>query len=68
MIDEKVISDLKDSSNAVLKVKDLLNTLYYDKEFSTVFNRPVLSMLMIACDYLSNNLNELSTKYVISKG
>jgi len=68
MIDEKVVSDLKDSSDSILQVKTLLNQLYYNNEFSTVFNRPVLSMLMIACDYLSSNLNELSTKYVIGKG
>lgn len=63
-MDQKIIDDLDANVSKVNDVKAFLDRLYYDQEFSTVFNRPVLSMLISACDYLSSNIALLKTKYL----
>lgn len=61
-MDEKIITDLGDAMSKIEEVKVLINRLYYDPEFSSVFNRPVLSLLSAACDYLAQNLTILRNK------
>ena len=62
-MDQKIIDDLQDGQSKVDAVKSLLNKLYYDQEFSTLFTRPVLSMMIAGCDYLITNLGLLAEKY-----
>jgi len=62
-MDQKVIDDLREAKSSVERVGVLLNDLYYHSDFSTVFNRPVLSMLIDAARYLSSNLGLLGEKY-----
>jgi hypothetical protein len=52
----------------VAAVKDHLTRLYYNDQFSSLFNRPVLSMLFNGCDYLSENIKALREKYIAARG
>jgi len=63
MVDEKVLADLDQAKNKIGDVKELLNRLYYHPEFGKVFDRPVISILLSACDYLVVNLDHLKTRY-----
>jgi hypothetical protein len=62
-MDEKVLIDLQDAADGAKAIGDLLNRLYYHSDFSTVFNRPVLSMMIAGAKYLSSNLLILKDKY-----
>jgi hypothetical protein len=66
-IDEKIVKDFDTHTSDVDRLHNWLNQLYYDPEFSTLFNRPILSMLMTGCDYLSENLKLLRNKYITLK-
>ena len=66
MPDEKILTDFDENIDRVTKVKEFLDRIYYADSFSTLFNRPVLSLLITATRYLIDNLNELKTKYSIS--
>jgi len=61
-MDDKIILDLEHAMSKIAEVRVLLNQLYYDPEFANVFNRPVLSLLSAACDYLDQNLTILRNK------
>ena len=62
-MDQKVIDDLKLSQANIESLKSLLDRLYYHSEFGTVRTRPVISMLITACDYLTSNLGILAEQY-----
>lgn len=62
-MDEKVLTDLQDAADGAKAIGDLLDRLYYHSDFSTVFNRPVLSMLIAGAKYLHDNLIILKDKY-----
>ena len=62
-MDQKVIDDVSEAADSVEKVKTLLNALYYNVDFGTFSTRPVISMLITACDYLASNLKILAEKY-----
>jgi len=64
MVDEKIVEDLAAQIKAIQGTKTFIDKLYYDPAFSSFFNRPVLSMLMAGCDYLSSNLDILRSKYI----
>ena len=66
-MDDKIITDLIEAREKVESVKTLLDRLYYHPEFSTVMNRPVISMLITACTYLADNLTALSQKYLLKQ-
>ena len=63
-MDEQIVKDFDANMARTTEVKDFLKKLYYDPEFSTLFNRPVLSMLITAAEYLRANLNVLKVKYL----
>jgi len=63
MIDEKLEQDVMSSVQDILRLKNLLDRLYYHPEFGTFSTRPVISMLISACNYLSSNLEVLLGKY-----
>jgi len=63
VIDDKLISDFNKHVKELEGVKAWLNDLYYHPEFSSLFNRPVISMLITAADYLTQNLITLRQKY-----
>lgn len=65
--DEKILTDFDKHHKAVEDLRDWFDKLYYDPVFSTLFNRPVLSLMMTGCDYLIENLEGLKRKYVTRK-
>ena len=67
-IDTKITDDLDEDVTGVLKIREHLAKLYYDPQFSTIFNRPVLSMLLNGCDYLTQNITLLKDKYIAARG
>jgi len=67
-MDEKVLTDLQDAADGAKAIGDLLNRLYYHSDFSTVFNRPVLSMMIAGAKYLADNIIILKDKYSSGSG
>lgn len=65
--DEKILADFDLHHKDVEALASWLDKLYYSDEFSTLFNRPVLRMMITGCDYLTENLEELKRKYVARK-
>lgn len=63
ILDDKLLSDFRKHTEQLQGTKTWLNDLYYHPEFSSLFNRPVISMLITACDYLRENLITLRQKY-----
>ena len=61
--DDKLLSDFNNHIDQLQKTKDWLDKLYYHPEFSSLFNKPVISMLITAADYLRSNLVTLRQKY-----
>uniref|UniRef100_A0A6H1ZMG2 Uncharacterized protein n=1 Tax=viral metagenome TaxID=1070528 RepID=A0A6H1ZMG2_9ZZZZ len=62
-MEQKVLDDLQEAADKVKSVGDLLNRLYYSSDLSTIFIRPLLSMLIAATVYLADNLLSLKEKY-----
>ena len=65
--DEKIVADFDKHIKAVTDLSTWLDKLYYSEEFSTLFNRPVLRMMITGCDYLTENLEALKRKYMARK-
>jgi len=63
MVDEKLERDVLSSIQDLNRLKDLLDRLYYHPDFGTFTTRPIISMLVSACDYLQSNLDVLLGKY-----
>jgi hypothetical protein len=63
MVDEKLERDVLSSIQDLNRLKDLLDRLYYHPDFGTFATRPIISMLVSACDYLASNLDVLLGKY-----
>jgi len=59
---EKIQTDLNEAIEKVEAVKELLTRIYYDPDFSSMFTKPVISMLISGCDYVSVNLGVLKQK------
>ena len=64
---EIITIQLNEDVAKVEEVQKHLRTLYNDPEFSTLFNRPVLSLLDAGCDYLIVNIRILATKFELRK-
>lgn len=62
--DPKIVEDILTHVEAINDVKAWLDKVYYIDEFSTMFTKPVIKMLITACDYLAQNLEILSAKYI----
>lgn len=60
----QIVKDFDENMARCNHIIDFLKKLYYDPEFSTLFNRPVLSMLITAGVYLHDNLSALKVKYL----
>lgn len=63
-MEDQIVKDFDASMERANEIKDFLKKLYYDPEFSTLFNRPVLTMLITAAEYLNSNLLVLKIKYL----
>lgn len=63
-IDVKIVEDIKGHVESIEAAKAWLEKIYYIPEFTTMFTKPVISMLITACDYLSQNLDILRQKYI----
>ncbi|MBA7636506.1 hypothetical protein ES703_44126 [subsurface metagenome] len=46
------------------ETREFLEFLYKDPKIATPFNKPVISVLITACDYLSTNLEILRAKTI----
>jgi hypothetical protein len=64
---EIITIQLNDDVAKVQAVQTHLRQLYNDPEFSTLFNRPVLSLMDAGCDYLITNLRLLVAKFEARK-
>ncbi|NVM22325.1 MAG: hypothetical protein HWN68_11165 [Desulfobacterales bacterium] len=63
-VDDQILKDFDKHITRVEELSTWLDKLYYDPEFSTIFNRPVLSTLITGCDFLTENLETLKKKYI----
>lgn len=63
-MDDQLVKDFDKYVRQIDDIRSWLEKLYYDSEFASIFNRPVLSMLMTGCEYLSSNLNQLKIRYL----
>jgi len=66
-MDDQLITDLTEAREKVDSVRALLERVYYHPEFSSVMNRPVISMLITACIYLADNLDALKQKFILKQ-
>jgi len=65
MMDETTIANqFIDSIREIDQCRALLETLYKDPEIATPFNKPVMAVLISACEYLSINLALLRRKII----
>ncbi|GAI97983.1 unnamed protein product [marine sediment metagenome] len=67
-IDEKIIDDIKEHTDNVQALQDWLDKLYFDTQLSTVFNRPILSILITGCRFMIANLAAMKTTYLTKRG
>jgi hypothetical protein len=63
MPEDKLHTDFNTHLKAIQDTKDWLGTLYYHPEFGQFFQRPVVSLLITACEYLLVNLREMSERW-----
>jgi len=56
MSDAKLIEDLEEHITNLTRLLNYLKILYYREEFTTIANRPVVSMLITAGEFLITNL------------
>lgn len=63
-MDDKIIDDFNTNIKRIESVNEWLDRLYYNPEYATFFIKPVLTILVSACQYLSSNLIILRDKYI----
>lgn len=63
-VDEKMISDFDRHIKNVSNLKEWFDQLYFDPEFSTIFTRPILSIMITGCTFLIENLGKLKITYL----
>lgn len=68
LLDDRLLEDFDSYIKASEDMEKWLRDLYYHPEFSSIFNRPVLSLLMAATTYLQGNLTVLKQKYLLKGG
>jgi hypothetical protein len=56
MANDKLLDDLAAQVDNITQAIKWLDNVYYDPEFSTIFNRPLLSMLSQALNFVKTNL------------
>ena len=57
MAEDKLLDDFDENIRKIDEVMTFLDKLYYDPEFSSLFNRPAISMLISGCQFLITNLS-----------
>jgi len=45
--------------NSLSEIKDFLEKLYTDQDVNVFFQKPLISMLITACEYLQTNLSNI---------
>lgn len=60
-IDDR-ISEFKENSESIDKTRLWLEEIYEDERITTAFQKPFISSLISACDYLTSNLEILRRK------
>lgn len=63
-----IIKDLDHNMQTMEDMKLFLDRLYYNNEFATMFNKPVLSMMSSGCDFLIENFRRLKVQYLAKQG
>ncbi len=64
---EKVIDDLKDHITNLEELKIWLDKVYYDSDFSNMFDRRVLTLMAAGTNYLVINLTLMKDKQINRK-
>jgi len=63
MSEEVVIEDFTTHIDHVQALRDWLQKLYYTEEFGVFFQRPIISLLITGCDYLTENLKTMRNRW-----
>lgn len=63
MIEDKIVDDFNASIKKIGDIREWLDRLYYNPEYSNFFNKLILGTLMSACKYLIDNFVILRDKY-----
>jgi len=66
-IDEKVLKDFDRYHDMVDKLAEWVDRIYYDPGFATFSNKPKISYIITACDFIRENLKLLKAEYIIRK-
>ena len=64
MPDDILLRSFEAHISYMQKITSFIETLYYDRDFATVFNRPALSMLATGARFVRDNLIQMKDKYV----
>lgn len=64
MVEDKLLSDFETYLRDLNDIKDWLTRLYYHPEFSSVFNRPSISMLITGTDFLITNITKFKDSWL----
>lgn len=62
-IDDKTVRDMEHYIDMLEKLGSFLDRIYYDPSVATMSNKPIISMLETAADYLYQNLSQLKASY-----
>jgi len=65
--EEKVVKDFEKWEAAVDDLAEWVDRIYYDSEISTFSNKPQISYLRTAADFLSTNLKIIKDDYIRRK-
>lgn len=58
MAEDQLLDDFDTYIAKVNEVKSFLTRLYYDPEFSNLFNREAIGLLITGCNFLITNLRK----------
>lgn len=65
--EEKVIKDFERWEGILDKLGEWVDRIYYDPEITVFSNKPQVSYLRTACDFLSENIKLLKNDYIRRK-
>lgn len=68
MVDEILMADIEKHVNNLVDLKNWLDKVYYHPEFGNMMNRPVISLLKTADQYIFENLLILKQRVLEAYG
>ena len=66
-VDEKLLKDFDRYAAMIDSLAEWIDRIYYDPDVGTFSNKPKISYLTTACDFLTENLKSLKAEYIIRK-